>query len=326
MVDLFFVLSGFVIFNAYSDKIITQKDLIRFQFLRFGRLYPVHIIFLLVYVLIELSKYIAQIKFGIVSPNSIPFQRNNLSAFIKNIFLIQAVLPNQELTFNDPSWSISVEFYTYLLFGFSALFFRKTKILLFSFFAVVSLVMLATDSTFGYVSMIRCIAGFFIGCLTAVTTKNNKVILPPYMAVIVIILIVLFLQLKNGTTATQYDLLIYFLTAALITSLILSPEKSLIKNILNLKPFTWLGAVSYSVYMSHLAVIWVVTQLFRFILKRPEIAGPDGKSMLQLSVTDAFAACSIIVVSVLLVSAGVYNFVEKPLREKSRNFAFSKLK
>ena len=139
------------------------------------------------------------------------------------------------------------------------------------------------------------------------------------------ILILLFLQLKNENTPTQYDLLIYFLTAALIASLILSPEKSLVKKILNLKAFTWLGAVSYSVYMSHLAVIWVVTQLFRFIWKRPEIPGTDGKSILQLSVSDTLVACGIIVVSVLLISTLVYNYVEKPLRAKSREFAFSKL-
>ncbi len=325
MVDLFFVLSGFVIFNAYSDKILTQKDLIRFQFLRFGRLYPVHIIFLFAFVFIDLAKYIAQIKFGIVSPNNIPFERNNLSAFIKNIFLVQSVLPNQDGSFNDPSWSISVEFYTYLVFGLCVLYSGKIKIPVIISIAVISLVMLATDSSFGFVSLIRCFAGFFIGCLTSFATKGRKVTLSPYIAFFVIILLLLFLQLKNESTPTQYDLLIYFITSALIASLILSPENSLIKKILNLKVFTWLGAVSYSVYMSHLAIIWAVTQLFRFIWKRPEIIGTDGKSILQLSVPDALVACSVIVVSVLLVSAFVYNFVEKPLRAKSRDFAFSKI-
>ena len=47
MVEVFFVLSGFVIFNAYTNKINTSKDLLRFQFLRLGRLYPVHLTFLL---------------------------------------------------------------------------------------------------------------------------------------------------------------------------------------------------------------------------------------------------------------------------------------
>ncbi len=46
MVELFFVLSGFVIFSAYANKIGDKRDLLRFQFLRFGRLYPVHLLFL----------------------------------------------------------------------------------------------------------------------------------------------------------------------------------------------------------------------------------------------------------------------------------------
>ena len=60
MVELFFVLSGFVIFNAYSNNIKSKRDLMRFQFLRFGRLYPVHILFLLILLLIEVAKYFAQ--------------------------------------------------------------------------------------------------------------------------------------------------------------------------------------------------------------------------------------------------------------------------
>jgi peptidoglycan/LPS O-acetylase OafA/YrhL len=58
MVEFFFVLSGFVIFNAYSEKINTKKDIVRFQFLRFGRLWPVHILFLIVFLGIETARYI----------------------------------------------------------------------------------------------------------------------------------------------------------------------------------------------------------------------------------------------------------------------------
>src|SRR5580700_3165978 len=64
MVDLFFVLSGFVIYSAYAQKINSRPDLGRFQFLRFGRLYPVHITFLFVFLAIELAKYAAKLKYG----------------------------------------------------------------------------------------------------------------------------------------------------------------------------------------------------------------------------------------------------------------------
>lgn len=85
MVELFFVLSGFVIYSAYAGRIGSSKDLMRFQFLRFGRLYPVHLLFLLVYVGFELAKYIAQSRLGISSPNSQPFRENSLMALVQHV-------------------------------------------------------------------------------------------------------------------------------------------------------------------------------------------------------------------------------------------------
>ena len=111
MVDLFFVLSGFVIFSAYGSRICSGRELAQFQFLRLGRLYPVHLLFLLVFAAIEVAKYIAQTRLAIASPNSVPFQVNNVGTFMQNIFLVQSVLPNRPTSFNIPSWSISVEFY-----------------------------------------------------------------------------------------------------------------------------------------------------------------------------------------------------------------------
>ena len=132
MVELFFVLSGFVIYNAYSEKIVSIKDLIRFQFLRFGRLYPVHFFFLIIYIFIEVAKYLVQLKFEISSPNSQPFIENNLMALFQQIFLIQAIGPTgNSLTFNGPAWSISVEFFTYLMFGVITLLFHKNKVIFF---------------------------------------------------------------------------------------------------------------------------------------------------------------------------------------------------
>ena len=53
VVDFFFVLSGFVISLNYLDKINTKNDLIKFQKKRFLRLYPLHILTLLIFVFID---------------------------------------------------------------------------------------------------------------------------------------------------------------------------------------------------------------------------------------------------------------------------------
>mgnify|MGYP001342687094 FL=1 len=321
MVELFFVLSGFVIYNAYSEKIVSIKDLIRFQFLRFGRLYPVHFFFLIIYIFIEVAKYLVQLKFEISSPNSQPFIENNLMALFQQIFLIQAIGPTgNSLTFNGPAWSISVEFFTYLIFGVITLLVHKNKVVFFLILSLISLLMLGTQSTFGFDKLVGCLAGFFIGCLTASTTEKLSITIPNYVSLFIFVIILVFLQIK---TPHEYDLMIYMLTSALIASIVLS-KKGLLKKFLNLKILTWLGSISYAVYMSHSAVIWVINQFFRVVMKRPEII-INSQSTPQLDKVETFIAWILVVTLVLLLSKFVFYFIEKPMREKSRLIAFSKL-
>lgn len=76
--------------------------------------------------------------------------------------------------------------------------------------------------------------------------------------------------------------------------------------------------------MSHSAILWVVNQVTRVVLKKPELV-VDGLSTPQLSQLEALFAFVVVVLIVIIVSAFVYNFIEKPMRKKSRSFAFSKL-
>lgn len=323
MVELFFVLSGFVIFSAYGERINTRADVVRFQFLRFGRLYPVHLLFLLVFVLIELAKYVAATKFGIASPNTEPFRENNLLAFAQQLLLVQAIGPTgNELTFNGPAWSISVEFYTYLIFALAILVFKEARVYLFGAIAAICVVLLATKLTFGFTDLLRCLAGFFVGCLTALATRNADRTWPNYASLLVAVAIVAFLQLK---TTKDLDVVIYLLTATLIASLVLSPG-SLLNRLLNLGALGWLGTVSYSVYMCHAAVIWTVNQTFRVFLGRPEAIDRHGDSVPQLSAADTLVGSALIIFAVLVVSGLVFNYVEKPLRERSRRFASERLR
>jgi peptidoglycan/LPS O-acetylase OafA/YrhL len=324
MVDLFFVLSGFVIFNAYGNNIKSTRDLVRFQFLRFGRLYPVHLLFLLIFLLIEIAKYIAQTKMGTVIPNSQPFRENNFTALIQHIFLLQAIGPTgNHNTFNVPSWSISVEFYTYLVFGCVVLLdgkgYRRN---IFLVIAITSVVLLASDATFGFEDVLRGLAGFFIGCLTAAAVKNTTLKVSRAASLVLFLAVIVFLQLK---TSRAYDVVIYFLTAGLIGALVLQ-KNGLLNRVLRFGIFIWLGSISYSLYMSHSAVEWVANQFFRVVLKAPEVIAVTGRSIPQLSGYSALLGVSFIIILSFVVSALVYKYVEKPLRERSREFAFSRLK
>lgn len=315
MVDLFFVLSGFVIFRAYGDKITSGRELLRFQFLRFARLYPVHLLFLFLFFLIEVAKYFAETRFSIGSPNSAAFEVNNVKALWQQLVLLQAIWPaDHPNTFNAPAWSISVEFYIYLLFGIVTLLCGRAKSLVFALLALTALVLLMSRAHFESAFMSRGIAGFFIGCLTALLMGRCQRALPAVLSLVVFTLLVLFLLFKDDS---RQDVLIYGVSAALVATLVLT-RNGILNKFLNRPLLTWLGSLSYSLYMSHLAVIWSVNQFIRFVLVRPELIGVDGISVPQLSSTEMLLACVAVLTLALTVSAGVYRFVEVPLRDGAR--------
>lgn len=105
-VSYFYVLSGFVMVLAYGDQkhIEPKKYLIN----RFARLYPLHIFTLGLSILVSL--FVAINYLG-------DFRIDPLSFFL-NFSLLQAWFPSYSLTFNVPSWSISVELFFYLIFPF----------------------------------------------------------------------------------------------------------------------------------------------------------------------------------------------------------------
>src|ERR1039457_3262386 len=65
-VDLFFILSGFVIAANYSAQIVDIPTSLRFLGLRFFRLYPLHIVMLGAFICLECCKLAAQHAFGTI--------------------------------------------------------------------------------------------------------------------------------------------------------------------------------------------------------------------------------------------------------------------
>ncbi|MFB6455886.1 acyltransferase family protein [Chitinophaga sp. Hz27] len=112
-VDLFFLLSGFIFFWFYADKISNRETSFNnFICYRITRLYPVHFITLLA---------LAFLQPMMVKASGGPFIMRNNDAyhFILNLLVIHSwgfeSLPVFN-GFNGPSWSVSVEFFLYLLF------------------------------------------------------------------------------------------------------------------------------------------------------------------------------------------------------------------
>jgi peptidoglycan/LPS O-acetylase OafA/YrhL len=107
-VDLFFVVSGFVIASQYLNKMQDLPSIGRFIWRRLSRIYPLHLATLAFYLVIATALYFGMAKTD--NPARYP-----LSDIPAQLLLLHAV-DGQRLTFNFPSWSLSAEMFCYLLF------------------------------------------------------------------------------------------------------------------------------------------------------------------------------------------------------------------
>jgi peptidoglycan/LPS O-acetylase OafA/YrhL len=113
-VDLFFVLSGFVIAHNYAGRVRTFADYRRFLGLRLARIYPLHLATLLVVALLLSAQHALGHSGSGNGPSSQPGVFSG-SSLVANLLLIHAwgrSIPS----WNLPSWSISAEWFAYLCF------------------------------------------------------------------------------------------------------------------------------------------------------------------------------------------------------------------
>jgi peptidoglycan/LPS O-acetylase OafA/YrhL len=324
MVDFFFVLSGFVIALNYSGRISDARQLGRFVWLRFWRLYPLHLVMLLVFVGIEGMKWFAAHRSGIVS-TSPPFSTNNGLAFLTNLFLVQSFGMNPDDTFNAPAWSISTEFYTYLVFALATLAAGR-RILI-----VAPLLMLASGSLLAHAggglslshtieAFARCVFGFFLGVIVHALYKRWQPFAEKRVAAIAAAIAMLSLvTLLCVKTDERYDILAPVFSAFIILGLSLS-RNSLTSRALSTRPMIWLGAASYSIYMVHMAVVWTLDQVVRVGLHAQIVpTGQWSARLLAVSplLGDVLALAALM--ATLLVSHFTFTRIEVPFRDWSKN-------
>ena len=105
-VQLFWVISGFVFMNVYAGHEPTART---FFVNRLARLYPLHLLTLLLVAAIQAA------SLG-MSGHFLIYEANSVGNFILNLFFASAWLDAGHLSFNGPVWSISVEVLVYFLF------------------------------------------------------------------------------------------------------------------------------------------------------------------------------------------------------------------
>ncbi len=286
-VQLFFTLSGFVIYLNYSENLNTFQSIQKFIIKRFLRLYPLHLFFLLIFLFIEVAKLYIDIKYGIEA-NQPAFERNNIKNFFLNLFFIQHFA--EMYNFNSPSWSISVEMMLYITFALIVFSFRRFIIYL-SFIYVIFFILFTQNKYGAELSIDAYLSGlysFLIGCIFCFFLKKNFSFKNHiYDLIFFIFLSILLLEIFYFEILNKYNFL-YSIIFGLIfyLSFFLNKTYFLYRIFFN-KFFVFLGKISYSIYLSHLFIFFMINNFLRFILKKDTIINNLGIKSLDLTSFEA---------------------------------------
>ena len=317
-VDLFFILSGFVIYHNYKNNLKTFTEAKSFLTKRIKRLYPLHFYTLMVLLLVE---FIKLLTFNILPYKDIPFSGNSLEVFFTNLFLLNSTPLFNGFTWNGQSWSISAELFCYLLFIIVSLFFFKTK----KRTLITSSVIIVLSYLFFFLkyenfnilinsnySFIRAFIGFFLGILAYLL--KQKLILKPHLINTVVPSFLEFVALILIAYITIFFKPLhhyYFIYHAVFVFVIFvfSYERGIVSKLLFKPIFQKLGLWSYSIYLNHTVGIIAFDMIFIKLLK------VEGYILI-------FAEL-LLIVAVCLYSALTYKYIEKrfykPQRKKRDN-------
>jgi peptidoglycan/LPS O-acetylase OafA/YrhL len=119
MVDLFFVLSGFIMYHVYGQRFtgaVAGKDFLAFMKARFARIYPLHAVTFLFVLTLPLLLSLT----GTPPPAFLKILFD-YSAVPSQLLLTHAMGTHPDTTWNAASWSISVEWWAYVVFPFLVL-------------------------------------------------------------------------------------------------------------------------------------------------------------------------------------------------------------
>ena len=321
-VDFFFVLSGFVIAHAYGEHLAKAAEIKAFAIRRFGRLWPLHVAMLLALIGLELA-HLAIAHWHPIAGERAAFTADRSPyAIFTNLILIQSMGLHPYETWNGPAWSISAEFYTYLIFA--AVCFaapsRRLRLVFCALLALAGVVVLARFSRYGMRETFdwgaaRCIYGFFVGVLTYEIWKTGiaRHIGGTLAEGLMLAAVIAFLTFVPGHFALEYFATPLFAIAVLV----FAGESGLVSRLLISRPGAALGRWSYSIYMVHtlvLAVLFSALHAGQIVFhKRWLIDLPDGNAIIDLGFKHfASGVMAFYLATVIALAALTWRIIEQP--------------
>lgn len=298
-VSFFFILSGFVLAYNYHDKMLSgQIKFSQFWLARFARIYPLHLLTLLIAIPLSFTG------------NATEW----VNRFVLNIFLIQSFVPSDDIYFyfNSVSWSISDEWFFYLMFPFLVFFMLKRRYLKFLAFLLLLipiglfLVKESYHEKYFYINPLLRLGDFLIGKMLFRVyrkRKDNEILNNTNTATFAeigsIILLSIFLYF-HGDVSQGFRYSCYYWLPMIVLIYTFAYSKGLISKLLSHKTLVYLGEISFGLYMIHMLVF----RYYQYISQKvPSIAW-----MFPRNQTGAW----IILAISLIASMLSYKYIEIP--------------
>ncbi len=317
-VDLFFVLSGYLITGLLLNSLESTHYIRNFYIKRVLRIFPLY--------------YLCLIIFIIILP-SIGVYNRELQYYVDNQLWFWFYLQNWLLSFHFPKtgallnhfWSLAVEEQFYLVWPFIILWLRKPKKLLIFILGILLLLLVSRSIVWmckfphlNYTTLYTFtrIDGICIGCIIALLHRINFNFLRNNMAVIVIILAIMNFgfYFLNKVGDFPYLAFVGYTTFAAMFGLLIheavTGDTKIINVIFRHPVLKFFGIVSYGFYVFHWPVYLVAQPgLHRFFLANIHLAEAMSKV-----VTSVIATLMAFVLSII----SYYTFEIKFLKLKEK--------
>jgi peptidoglycan/LPS O-acetylase OafA/YrhL len=306
-VDLFFLLSGFIIYYVHQRDAasLSGRAVLHFYGFRLARIYPVHLLTLcgLAFVVV------ASRRIGIMPTHPEDFRAID---FVYNVLLIQSWGVSNDIHWNFPAWSISCEWFVYLLFPLLALrlnrivssrqaaFWLGAETIVFGL-AYIFLFHGDLDNKFdgdhfSHLALARVCLEFTTGALCCRLRSLVDMRAWPWTATV--LAAILLAVLLDATLLRDFAIVTAFALAILAASL----PGNLVARMLALPLVVYLGEISYSLYMVHAPIRMTLGKLLE-----PRIVNAASPAV-------AWALGIGFVLTTLAVAAATYHLVEVTAR------------
>jgi peptidoglycan/LPS O-acetylase OafA/YrhL len=320
-VDFFFVLSGFVTTHTYGTERANLDSALHFIRRRFFRIYPLHFctfaVFLGWILIFDTARLIGSMRFPEVLHATHLFANISFEKIISHLTLVQGFVGNSgDVGFNIPSWAVSVEFWTYIVFSICCLLLGGHLLLGQLFLTVACLLLLFALSgreVEWYGNMLRCLAGFSLGStayllLTKLKNYPLNLLIMTALEGIVVVEILGFLWLASQRSRTDHTIFhLQWLSPIVFAQVIavFSFEGGTLSRVLNRRFLSRAGTYSYSIYMVHAFILNIILAF---------LAGFMRLSGLDLAISKATGTAILVFFMGILwyIARWTYNRIERP--------------